>query len=190
VASNNSSNPPTGNYTPQGSADTPWSQKFGNGTAQTITSSYGYNGWFFSDLVNNQNQGDGVAFAQLPNGMPASAGYFMKETTVRRPSETPLFFDENWADSWPLESDPPYNNIFTGRPYTDKAGEMGRIAIVRHGSGRAGGYNGTISRLPGAVNIGCFDGHVAMAKLPTLWFNYYWHAQWDPTRVRDLQASF
>ena len=175
----------------QGSVDTPWRESFGGGLAypQQIVSAYGFNGWFFTDLVKNQNQGDGAAFA-LPNGKSGSAGYFMKETAVNRPSDTPIFFDENWNDAWPMETDAPYTDTFQGRPYTEKYSEMARIAIVRHGSGHGGRFRGTVSGLPGAVNVGCFDGHASFAKLPSLWVNYYWHAQWDPTKVESyIQAS-
>lgn len=190
VATKGLSNP-AAFYDPQGAVDTSWTGTFNGSGApnQTVTSSYGYNGWFFSDLLNNKYQGDGVTFAALPSGMPSIAGYFMKETTVKHPSETPIFFDDNWADCWPLETDAPYTDTFNGRPYTEKFSEMGRMAIVRHGSGRGGAFKGMISQLPGAIDVGCFDGHASLAKLPTLWFNYYWHAQWDPTKVRDIQAD-
>lgn len=190
VAPKGASNPAAGYFGPQGNVDTAWTATFGGygPSAQTVSSSYGYNGWFFSDLLNNKNQGDGSVLF-LPGGMPGSAGYFMKETTVQRPSETPIFFDENSPDCWPLETDAPYTDTFAGRPYTEKSSEMGRTAIARHGSGRGGPFNGTVSQLPGAVDVGCFDGHATLAKLSTLWFNYYWHAQWDPTKVRDIQAG-
>jgi prepilin-type N-terminal cleavage/methylation domain-containing protein len=174
----------------QGSVDTPWTKTFAGGATypEGVASAYGFNGWFSTDVVNHQNQGDGYNFA-LPNGKPGSAGYFMKETFVKSPSDTPIFFDENWADCWPMETDVPYTDTFQGRPLTQKFSEMGRIAIVRHGSGHGGAYRGTISQLPGAVNVGCFDGHASFAKLSSLWANYYWHAQWDPTKVQNYQAG-
>jgi prepilin-type N-terminal cleavage/methylation domain-containing protein len=195
VASKSVSNsPPTaGVYAiGQGSVDTPWAETFGTGSSnQTIISAYGFNGWFFSDFTGNTlnpNAGDGYNF-YLPNGMPGKAGYFMKDTAVSRPSDTPVFFDENWTDTWPMESDAPYVNTFTGRPLGQKLYEMGRVAIARHGSGRAGAFSGTVNQLPGAISIGCFDGHAAVAKLSSLWGNYYWHAQWDPTKSIDIRAS-
>ena len=173
----------------QGSVDTPWSRTFDNGLVRaTVTSSYGFNGWFFTDTLNNPSASDGLNYL-LPGGMPGSTGYFVRETTVKRPSETPLVSDQNWAECWPLETDPPYIDTFNGRPSTQKTYEMGRMAIVRHGSGHGGAFNGTVSQLPGAINVGCFDGHASLAKLPALWFNYYWHAQWDPSKVRNLSAS-
>lgn len=174
----------------QGSVKTPWSKSFNGPTVPggSITSAYGFNGWFIADIVNNQNEGDGATYS-LPNGMPGKNGYFMKETAVNHPSDTPIFFDENWAECWPMETDAPSSDTFNGRPLTQQFSEMGRIAIVRHGSGHGGAFYGTMSQLPGAVNVGCFDGHASLAKLPSLWLNYYWHAQWDPGKVRNEQAG-
>lgn len=179
----------------QGSVDTPWSKSFYGAAVptQSTVSAYGFNGWFSTDVVTSPGGvvasiGDGFSF-QLPNGMPGRAGYFMKETAVSHPSDTPIFFDENWAECWPMESDAPYGNTFNGSPLIQQYAEMGRIAIVRHGSGHGGAFRGSISQLPGAVNVGCFDGHASLAKLPSLWLNYYWHAQWDPGKVRNEQAG-
>jgi len=168
-----------------GAVDTLWQKAFGS---VAVNSGYGFNGWFFTDLTNNQHMGDGNGYT-LPNGMPGGAGYFMKETYVSHPSETAIFFDENWTDCWPMETDAPYTDTFQGRPETPRDNELGRVAIVRHGSGHGGAFNGKPSQLPGAVNLSCFDGHAELARLPSLWSSYYWHANWDPSRVRDLQAA-
>lgn len=174
----------------QGSADTPWTKNFAGVPAYPngVTSAYGFNGWFSTAVVNNQNGGDGATFS-LPDGRSGSAGYFMKETFVSRPSDTPIFFDENWTDCFPMETDSPYRDTFQGRPYYEAYSEMARVAIVRHGSGRGGEFSGTMRQLPGAVNVGCFDGHASFARLPSLWLDFYWHAQWDPMKVANAQAS-
>jgi prepilin-type N-terminal cleavage/methylation domain-containing protein len=179
----------------QGAVDTPWIKSFGGGYIyqEGIASAYGFNGWFFTDFTKavgpvNVNAGDGYNFT-LPNGMPGSAGYFMKETSVKYPSDTPIFFDENWTDCWPMENDAPYTDTFKGRPLNERFSEMARVAIVRHGLARGGAFNGTMSQLPGAVNLGCFDGHASFARLPSLWLNYRWHARWDPAKVVDARPT-
>jgi prepilin-type N-terminal cleavage/methylation domain-containing protein len=174
----------------QGTVDTMWGKTLDNNVR--YNASYGFNGWFFTDRNNSgQNEGDPSTYygGSLPNGAPVASGYFMKETAVKRPSETAIFFDENWTDTWPLETDAPYNDTSLGRPLTDHTGEMGRIAVARHGTGKAGSFNGRMDQLPGAVNVGCFDGHASLARLPSLWQNYFWHAQWDPSRIADAQAT-
>jgi prepilin-type N-terminal cleavage/methylation domain-containing protein len=176
----------------QGAVDTPWIKDFGGGglAGKVMSVAYGFNGWFGNTLYQPvyQDPGDGYNFT-LPNGMPGSAGYFAKETSVKYPSDTPIFFDENWTDCWPMEKDAPYIDTFKGRPLAEKFSEMGRIAFVRHGSGRGGAFSGTMTQLIGAINIGCFDGRATLAKLPSLWLNYYFHAQWDPARVVDSRST-
>ena len=179
----------------QGAVDTPWAETFDIpflGNSYVRLSAYGFNGWFSAHATNAnpyiQSGGDGSLFT-LPDGMPGGAGYFTRDSSVKFPSDTPVFFDENWADCWPMETDAPFTNTFNGRPLTEKFSEMGRIAFVRHGSGRGGVFNGTTSQLVGAVNVGCFDGRVSLARLPSLWANYYFHAQWDPTKATNGNAT-
>lgn len=172
----------------QGSVTTNWQKTFGG---IIINASYGYNGWFFTDKNSSTGnyQGDGPTFT-LPDGQPGNNGYFGNASNVKRPSDTAIFFDENWTDCWPMETDAPYNDLSVGRPETTRNNEMGRVAIVRHGSGRGGSFSGNVNQLPGAVNLSCFDGHAILAKLPSLWTSYYWHAQWDPSRVTDSPATY
>ena len=59
---------------------------------------------------------------------------------------------------------------------------MGRVLIDRHGGvppARAPTNVPRNSRLPGAINLGMFDGHVELAPLQNLWL-YYWHLNWQP----------
>ena len=182
----------------QGTVETPWEKIFDDFPvpSATIIAAYGFNGWLFTadaeagayPVVANQNPGDGSGF-KLPNGMPGAMGYFKTPSSVKFPSETPIIFDENWSDCWPMETDAPFTDTFKGRPWTENFSEMGRIAFARHGSGRAGGFNGTMTQLTGAINLGCFDGHASLAKLPSLWAGYYFHAQWDPTLVVNGSAT-
>ena len=57
---------------------------------------------------------------------------------------------------------------------------ISRYCISRHAYSsplNAPKYNSITAqtRLPGAVNVGCCDGHVELCKLNNLW-SYYWHA--------------
>jgi prepilin-type N-terminal cleavage/methylation domain-containing protein len=175
----------TGANNGQGAVDLPWQKQL---NSVFYNSAYGFNGWFFTDLdKNGVRNGDGHGYT-LPNGMTGDSGYFLKESYVKKPSDTAIFFDENWTDCWPMENDAPYTDTFQGRPESTRTDEMGRLAIVRHGSGKAGPFNAKMSQLPGAINVGCFDGHAALSKLPALWNSYYFHAQWDPSKVVDSNA--
>jgi prepilin-type N-terminal cleavage/methylation domain-containing protein len=176
----------TGN-TISGDVETPWASTLPRNTGTIYNGSYGYNGWAFSDKL-----GDG-------NGYPAN--YFVKDTAVKKSSETPLFYDQSWTDAWPLETDAPNRYLYTagsaatlpGGFRNFGSGHMGRITLARHGSG--GGVkaprdaNGKrVSQLPGAINMGLADGHAEVMKLKNLW-TIYWHAQWNPSLVQDLPAN-
>ena len=152
--------------------------------------SYGYNGWAFSDKVGN--------------GSGTPANYFVKDTNVKKSSDTPIFYDQSWTDAWPLETDNPNRYLYTAQGaavlpvgtavgFRGYPGHMGRVTLARHGSG--GGVkapkdiNGTLSsKLPGAINMGMADGHAEPVKLKNLW-TLYWHAQWNPSLVQDLAAN-
>jgi prepilin-type N-terminal cleavage/methylation domain-containing protein/prepilin-type processing-associated H-X9-DG protein len=167
---------PDGNGNSQGSATQPWAKKL---DGNIYTSAYGFNGWFFSD-----SEGDPKAYNEtLPNGMPGALGYFVRESSVKKPSETPLFFDENWSDCWPMERDTLSINLAQGHPYgIHESYQMGRVAIVRHGGRPVVNFQGSASKAPGAVNVSFFDGHASLVKLPALW-TLTWHAQWDQRLV-------
>jgi len=189
----------SGGNTYPGDVETPWASQLPRSgspyasKAKWYFGSYGYNGWAFSD--------------KLGNGSGTPGNYFVKDTAVKKSSETPLFYDQSWTDAWPLETDAPNRYLYTGegaatlptttaigfRGYGGTSGHMGRITLARHGSG--GGAKapkdavGTkISQLPGAINMGLADGHAEPMKLRNLW-NLYWHAQWNPSLVQDLPAN-
>jgi prepilin-type N-terminal cleavage/methylation domain-containing protein/prepilin-type processing-associated H-X9-DG protein len=75
----------------------------------------------------------------------------------------------------------PCTDLYNGSLQTG----MTRCTIARHSSIAASApRNFDISqRLPGSVNIGMADGHVAPANLEELW-KYYWHLDWNPPALR------
>jgi hypothetical protein len=74
---------------------------------------------------------------------------------VKKPSQSPLFFDENWSDTWPKETDNLSQNLSQGFPYSTHEGfQMGRVAIVRHAGRPPAMFTGSASGAPGGVNIG------------------------------------
>lgn len=136
------------------------------------TCSYGFNGWLDPLDKTNHYEGDGASFNK--------AGYFLTEAGVQQPAQTPTVLDENWTDGWPMENDAPATDLYLGRLLDQHSMEMGRYAIARHGNAITGKhYTWRLStqRPAGAVNVGCFDGHVESSKLPNLWA-YTWHRDW------------
>jgi prepilin-type N-terminal cleavage/methylation domain-containing protein len=141
-----------------------------------IRSSYQYNGWLF--VAPNSAQGVGDGFDDYPGN------YFIKDSAIQKPSQTPVMADGTWDDAWPLETDPAPDDLYLGSGGQMMKTEMGRFAIARHGGvnpARASGESSgdwKTSPPSGAINIALTDGHVELAKLPALW-NYYWHLNWN-----------
>jgi prepilin-type N-terminal cleavage/methylation domain-containing protein len=144
--------------------------------------SYGQNSWltdFITTMPDNMgnNGAGGFLYPQY---------LFSKLSSLQKPAQTPFFFDENYAVTFPLETDTPATNFYTGQsPITLALDGMGCCTILRHGGRTAASSvpytSGTRELLPpGAINIGLTDGHVELSKLPNLW-NYYWHLNWNPS---------
>jgi len=171
--------------TANGSANRNWNRTI-DGVA--YVSSYGNNGWFFNDLKpDGTHYGDGKQYEDpLPNGKNADLGYFDKENLVKTPSATPTFFDACWTDTWPIETDPVTQDLYTGAKQNHAGFEMGRLTIARHGSPSGAkamrNYTGPSINAPGAINIGLLDGHAQLTKFSGLW-NFTWHAQWTSAKV-------
>jgi prepilin-type N-terminal cleavage/methylation domain-containing protein len=181
--------------TEAGDTTTPWVSMLPRGGGINYIGSYGCNGWFYSDLdANGHHYGDaggnGVA---LPNGQNSNLGYFDKEVAVKKPSTSPIFYDQSWTDAWPVETSG-FSTDLHGLVGTIPSGasggtlqsEMARIAKARHGSGggsRANSnYSDVAANLPSIINMGFVDGHSEPVKLKSLW-SFTWHAQWNQSKV-------
>jgi prepilin-type N-terminal cleavage/methylation domain-containing protein/prepilin-type processing-associated H-X9-DG protein len=142
----------------------PAEERFGSATAawfgpQTIVqwnqgfeSSYGINGWLY-------------------NGWDAKKS-FNTEGDFKLAVNTPVFADSAWADGWPEPTDMPPKNLQAG----GNVNSMQRLCIARHGSRPSPIPTAVDSkqRLPGAINMGFFDGHVQGVRLEDLW-TLQWH---------------
>lgn len=122
---------------------------------------------------------------------PFNREHFRNEGEISQPSRTPLFADGvSWhhfggAGWWgPREGDQPPSNLQTGvvpgPPFA-----MGGFAIPRHGSkpSKLSTNHPANAKLPGAINIVFFDGHVEQVKLDNLW-NLNWHKSWNAPKKR------
>jgi len=172
---------PASYNTNNGTANTLWYKlidaKDGNGN-QPYLCGYGVNGWLDPQQVNPQSG----ALSYAGDGTADPSFYYLKEGQVQFSTQTPVFFDENWADAWPYEQDAPVSDTYLGKNQGNpkKGYEMGRLAISRHGNAVAGKHYQWTSAtaMPvGSINVGMFDGHVETSKLPNLWY-YKWHRDW------------
>jgi prepilin-type N-terminal cleavage/methylation domain-containing protein len=150
--------------TVNGTAINAWSW-FSSATVQT-NGSYALNGWLYSTMVNTQ----------FGYGYDTLTYYFQSESAIHYPSTTPVFADGIWPDMWPLETDPPADDLYDGEP---NSSGMSRCTIARHAAiaGSAPRTFDTTQKMPGAINLGLADGHVEMARLENLW-QYNWHVDW------------
>jgi prepilin-type N-terminal cleavage/methylation domain-containing protein len=133
--------------------------------------SYGYNGWLYSDGFV-----DGFT-----NNLANQRYFFQRESNIQKPAQTPVFLDENWVDLWPLETDKPSRNLYTGSSFGERMNEIGRATIARHGGAPPGNAPRNVqpgSRMPGAINIGMADGRAQLVRLEDVW-NYSWHLDWQ-----------
>ena len=115
--------------------------------------------------------------------------FFRCEAEIDKPSETPLFADGVfWGFTFfslgPRASDLPANNLASGAfPFSPWS--MAGFTIPRHGS-RASTVSSNFpptEKLPGAINVVFYDGHVETAKLERLW-SFYWHKDYVPPAKR------
>lgn len=104
---------------------------------------------------------------------------------VEQPASTPVLVDANWCGLTPKEDDPPARDLYDGLTI-NTAGRIGRCTIARHGSINAGSAPRSFPqgrKMPGAINVGAADGHVAMVKLEDLW-SLTWHRGWQTPAQR------
>ena len=143
-------------------ADRAWSYTTFGGT--NFTGGYGLNGWLYADY-----------------GGPRS---FTTQGDIAKPSQTPLFADAMWVDSWPTATDIPARNLYD-QPSPAAAG-INRFTVGRHGKASpktAPTYVAPGQPLPASINMALADGHVELVKLDRLW-DFFWHKDYAPPAMR------
>lgn len=142
----------------------------------TLPCSYTYNAWFYSNAYGANRDAAGYP-TPLPND------FYIHDSDIRHPAQTPVFADGNWQDAAPAERDSPSQDLWKGTDWLgQKYGyEMGRAAIQRHGgianASRNDNATWQSAPPPGAVNVTMWDGHAELVKLPNLW-TLEWHKDW------------
>ncbi|MCX6929823.1 MAG: prepilin-type N-terminal cleavage/methylation domain-containing protein [Verrucomicrobia bacterium] len=129
----------------------------------TFTGGYGINNWLYEP---------GIALQQgWVDTDPAK--FFVKDTAITRPANTPNFVDNIRYGLNPRATDSPARDLYTGA----NSPTMGRCTIARHHFGNPKNAPRKVPAgqpLPGAIHMGLVDGHAETAKLERLWF-YTWH---------------
>jgi prepilin-type N-terminal cleavage/methylation domain-containing protein len=99
--------PTPGTINGQGTAEKAWVRWTSDGKTM-FYGSFGYNAW----LYDIQYRKDSNFFLNA-------------EQIISKPVNTPVFLDANWVDLFPLESDPPWTNLYVGKPYKLSNGGWG-----------------------------------------------------------------
>ena len=137
--------------------------------AKTYTGSYAINGWLYKDPTDYRTD--------VANN---TVYYYLKDSAVQKPTDTPLFMDSVWVDLWPWETDAPNTDLYTGGGTANPPG-IGRCVTPRHGGKPPGAAprNFIPSQvLPGSTEVGFMDGHAENVKLQNLW-RLQWHRNWN-----------
>ena len=117
---------------------------------------------------------------------------FLSEDQIVQPAATPLLADAVSHIALPSTNDLPSTDLVNGLPNPMNTGglyAMGSLTIPRHGSRpNPVPTNWPVNRrLPGAINVACFDGHAETLKLERLW-QLYWTPDWvTPLKRPGLQ---
>jgi prepilin-type N-terminal cleavage/methylation domain-containing protein len=156
-----------------GTVEASWTCRLGPQPTNS-TSSYSFNAYF---MIMNR-----AAIGTLFYGEPGVE--FATEARVAKPSGTPLLADGVSWFVYPLASDWPATDLYTGYNPAHP-GTMSIMTVPRHGSRQLPVPRNwpASSRLPGSVNVVCFDGHAEAVKLEGLW-QFYWHAGYMPPARR------
>jgi prepilin-type N-terminal cleavage/methylation domain-containing protein len=154
-----------------GTAANCWRVVYTGNPAEDRTGSYAVNDWF------------------EPRGLfPDSGNIFLTGNNVRYPAQTPLFADAIYGFVMPHTNDAAAADLFKG---SGSAGygsppplTMAVVTLARHGSKPP--PNASLRRLPfdplprsWGINVGFYDGHSALVKLPDLWM-LTWNRTWIP----------
>jgi prepilin-type N-terminal cleavage/methylation domain-containing protein len=163
-----------------GTADNAWWYATKSRTDTILTGSFGFNGWMYTGDATNITE-----ITSVTDLNTAISYMFNKETSIQKPSQTPMEFDEEYVDTWPTEADEPMTDLYHEGGLVNPAG-IHRAVLPRHAwkdpSAAPQNFN-IATRLPGAINIACSDGHIDLAPLETLW-QYSWHMNWQTPAKR------
>jgi len=130
---------------------------------------------------------------------PIASGNFKSEARIQWPAMTPVFPESTfWCDlpnpSWSLGDGNPPTWVYAidpwgydfdqGALFAGKSG-LSFFALARHGNrpARIPDHWAPGQRLPGAINVAFFDGHVEQVQLERLW-QLYWYYDCQPPGKR------
>jgi prepilin-type N-terminal cleavage/methylation domain-containing protein/prepilin-type processing-associated H-X9-DG protein len=152
---------------------------------RVLIGSYAFNGWM--GFPSSSPTGTLVNDTNLYHGPEV----FLIEGQIRHAARTPVVGDGVVPFSFPRADDQPARDLATGAAkYQWHDGHFSTrglffFAIPRHGARpiRAPTAHAPEALLPGAINLGFFDGHAEQVPLERLW-QLYWHRDYVPPARR------
>jgi prepilin-type processing-associated H-X9-DG protein len=140
-----------------------------------LISSYTYNGWLGTPRSSWEELPDRGRQDRLPQ-------FFQSESQIVHASKTPIFGDGGRPWAWPRAEDIAATNLVLG--HAPSSG-MPWFSLLRHGSRprRVPAVHPPSAPLPGAINVGFFDGHAEQVPLERLW-QMHWHRDYEPPARR------
>ncbi len=161
-----------------GSVSSPWWQGFYKPYSLQLhhkeVSSYGLNSWF--SVPERQH----ITY-------PIDHRVFLSDEEIEVPQMTPLIGDSAGPNPAPTSDQLPGRNL--NEPAQRVTYEMKEFAIPRHGARPrvVPTDHPPEEKLPGAINMAFFDGHVEQVQLERLW-SLYWHKNYvAPPKRPGLQ---
>jgi prepilin-type N-terminal cleavage/methylation domain-containing protein/prepilin-type processing-associated H-X9-DG protein len=155
-------------WTKEGDSKTPWYWNTVN-DPKLNSGSYGMNGWLY---VWDSN-GDIAKWVAASD----SGKFFIRDTSITRPTETPTFFDAIWPDQWPKIADLPATDLSTGPSNPSSVPGLARCCIARHPLKALS--TASKQAIPGSINMAFADGHASRWKLQDI-KNLSWHVGFNP----------
>jgi hypothetical protein len=170
-----------------GDAPAPGSQ----GQWGTVATAWAFsNGWFFVWETNHILRAGSYAinWYLLDRALVTAEhlrGDFVTENQMSRPDLTPVAVDGREWTLFPRETDMPPSNLVTGDYAAVNVDGMSVAALPRHGNRPRPVPTKWPSNLPlpGAVDVGFYDGHCELIKPDNLW-QLYWTSDWKPPLKR------
>jgi prepilin-type N-terminal cleavage/methylation domain-containing protein len=133
--------------------------------SRTNIGSYAMNGWLYSNLT-----GDSRAYSS--------------ETSIKHPTQVPMFCDSIWVDLFPTETDYPPADLYTAD--NGSGSGMSRVCIARHGGAGLKAHASSVFKpMPNGakVNMAFSDSHVESVRLEDFW-SFEWHNGWKTPSKR------
>jgi prepilin-type processing-associated H-X9-DG protein len=153
----------------------------GPGRPEIRAGSYGQNGWL------GASWGPWWGWAGVWGTTAQRELVFANEEAILHSSQTPVFADAVcFGGIGPRATDLPALNLEAGQNEGGYyQGGMGLLTIPRHGSrpNRVPTNHRPQDRLPGAINVSFYDGHVEQVRLERLW-QLEWHRDYQPPARR------